>query len=324
VKVVFGAMTLGKEGAEQVRVHDLEEAGRILDVFQKYGHNEIDTAYTYTNGTSEEYLGKIDHQKRGIVVDTKLHPRNNGEFKITHSPADLRKFLEDQLKKLNTTSIDMWYFHGPDRTVPYEDSMRTVNELYKEGKFKRFGLSNYQSWEVAYIVCICDKNGWIKPTAYQGVYNAIHRVVEPELFPCLRKFGLSFYAFNPLAGGFFTGRFSRDAAPEPGSRFDPTKPQGQNYRARYWKEEYWTALDLIQAVATKYSLTLAEIALRWMNHHSLLKKEYGDNVLMGASSTAHLEQNLIDLEKGPLPEEVVTVLDQAWELVRPVASKYWH
>ena len=97
----------------------------------------------------------------------------------------------------------MWYLHGPDRTTPYEETLRAVNELYKEGKFKRFGISNYMSWEVAEIVGICRANGWVQPTVYQGIYNAIQRKVEPELFPCLRKFGIAFYEFNPRTSHLF-------------------------------------------------------------------------------------------------------------------------
>ena len=83
-------------------------------------------------------------------------------------------------------------------------------------------------WEVAEIVGICKANGYIQPTAYQGIYNAIHRKVEPELFPCLRKYGIAFYEFNPLGGGFFTGRYrSMQDSAEPGSRFDPSKGQGK-------------------------------------------------------------------------------------------------
>ena len=116
-------------------------------------------------------------------------------------------------QRLLLSSVEIWYLHGPDRTVPYEETMRVVNDLYKEGYFKKFGLSNFASyvwfwlvllklltkhrWEVAEIVTIAKANGYILPTVYQGVYNAIHRVIEPELLPCLRKFGISFYAFNP-------------------------------------------------------------------------------------------------------------------------------
>lgn len=117
-------------------------------------------------------------------------------------------------------------------------------------------------------------------------------------------------------------------------------------RNRYWRDEYFRALDLIQPVADAHSLTLAEIALRWIEHHSELSRERGDNVLIGASSVAHLEQNLADLEKGPLPDDgassppspfaserapdamrtgvtrstVLDALDKAWEIVKPVAS----
>ncbi|KAI0351262.1 Aldo/keto reductase [Trametes cingulata] len=332
LNIVMGAMTFGEPGKEGARVHDLKDVEAILDVFQAHGHYEIDTARTYSGGTSEEYLGKIDWKKRGLVMDTKLYPnaastrwRGAGGVKISHSPEDLRKFLDISLKALNTDSIDMWYLHGPDRTTPYEVTLKAVNDLYKEGKFKRFGISNYMSWEVAEMVSICRANGYIQPTAYQGIYNAIHRKVEPELFPCLRKFGIAFYEFNPLGGGFFTGRYrSLNDEVEPGSRFDPNKGQGQNYRARYWKEPYFRALAQIEEVSKKHGLTLAEVALRWISHHSLMKREYGDAVLIGASSVKHIEENLNDLEKGPLPEEVLKVLDEAWLSVSPYATEYFH
>ncbi|KAI0783921.1 Aldo/keto reductase [Irpex lacteus] len=322
VKIVMGGMTFGAPGHEGVRVTDLKEIEKILDIFQAHGHNELDTARFYGDGTSEEVLGEIGWQKRGIIAETKLYPTAaNFRFRepppgielASHSPDDLRRYLDKSLKALQADSIELWYLHAPDRTTPYEDTFRAVNELYKEGKFKRFGISNYYSWEVAEIVTLCKYNGWIQPTE-----------VEPELFPALRKFGISFYEFNPLGGGFFTGRYrSLQDGVEPGSRFDPQKTQGQVDHT-YWNETYFKALELIEAAAQKHNLTLAEVALRWVSHHSLLKKEHGDAIIIGASSTKHIEQNLIDLEKGPLPEEVVNVLDDAWKLVSVVATDYWH
>ncbi|KAI0742480.1 Aldo/keto reductase [Daedaleopsis nitida] len=332
LNIVMGAMTFGEAGKEGARVHDLKDVEAILDVFQAHGHYEIDSARTYTGGTSEEYLGKIDWKKRGLVMDTKLYPnasnarlRASGKTIISHSPEDLRKHLDISIKALNTESIDMWYLHGPDRTTPFELTLKAVDELHKEGKFKRFGISNYMSWEVAEIVGICKANGYIQPTAYQGIYNAIHRKVEPELFPCLRKFGIAFYEFNPLGGGFFTGRYrSLQDEIEPGSRFDPNSGQGKNYRNRYWNEPYFRALSKIEAVAAAHGLTMAEIALRWISHHSLMQRAHGDAVLIGASSLRHMEQNMVDLEKGPLPEEVLKVLDDAWLEVSPYATPYFH
>ncbi|KAJ3525988.1 hypothetical protein NM688_g8318 [Phlebia brevispora] len=314
------------------RVSNIKDVEAIFDVFQSHGHSEIDTARVYCGGTAEGLIGKLDLKGRGIKVETKLYP-NAIRFRgkkpdseiISHTPEDLRKYLDISLKELNVDQLEMWYLHGPDRTTPYEVTLKTVNDLYKEGKFKRFGISNYMSWEVAEMVEICKANGYIQPTAYQGIYNAIHRKVEPELFPCLRKYGISFYAFNPLGGGFFTGRYhSINDTVEPGSRFDPNKNQGQNYRSRYWKDAYFKALESIEAVTSKHGLTLAEVALRWMTHHSLLKREYGDTIIIGASSLEHIKQNMIDLEKGPLPGDVVHVLDEAWLAVQTSATNYYH
>jgi len=332
LNIVMGAMTFGYEGTEGSRIHTPEGVSEILDVFQKHGHTEIDSARVYTSGTSEELLGKIDHKARGLLLETKLYPRvaragatSTDEEAISHQPESLRKNLERSLKALNTDQLEIWYLHGPDRSTPYEVTLKAVNDLYKEGKFRRFGISNYHSWEVAEMVLIARANGYIQPTVYQGIYNAIHRGVEPELFPCLRKFGLSFYCFNALGGGFFTGKYtSIDGEIPPNTRFDPSKGQGRNYRNRYWKDPYFKAVDLVRAASESHNLTLAEVALRWVSHHSLLKRDKGDAVIIGASSVSHLEQNLADLEKGPLPESILSVLDEAWVLVSPHASNYWH
>jgi len=329
LNIVMGAMTFGEKGQEGARVHDVKEIEAILDIFQAHGHVEIDAARTYCGGTCEEYLGKIDWQRRGLKMETKLAPRlasraTEAVHQITHSPEDLRKNLEISLRALKTNQLEMWYLHAPDRTTPYEVTLKAVNDLYKEGKFKRFGISNYMAWEIAEIVGICKANGYIQPTAYQGIYNAVHRGVEPELFPCLRKYGISFYEFNPLGGGFFTGRYNKiDDKVEEGSRFDPEKNQGMNYRKRYWNEAYFKAMASIDAVAKAHNLTMAEIALRWISHHGLMSREHGDSVLIGASSKKHIEQNMIDLEKGPLPDDVMKALDEAWTSVKPYASKYY-
>ncbi|GJE95535.1 aldo/keto reductase [Phanerochaete sordida] len=327
--IVMGCMPFGAAGTEACRVHDPKEVGAILDVFQAHGHNEVDTARVYCNGTSEEMLATAEWKRRGLVMGTKLYPtvvfKTQGIPQVTHSPEDLRKHLDESLKALKTDCIDLWYLHGPDRSTPYEVTLKTVDELYKEGKFKRFGISNYMSWEVAEIAGICKANGYIEPTVYQGIYNAVHRAVEPELFPCLHKFNIAFYAFNPLAGGFFTGRYrTLQDAVDPGSRFDPSKFHGKGYRNRYWNEAYFAALAALEPVVRRHGLSLAEVALRWMAHHSVLRRAHRDAVIIGASSLKHVEQNLIDLEKGPLPEEVVRALDEAWASVKGVASNYFH
>ncbi|KAE8394503.1 NADP-dependent oxidoreductase domain-containing protein [Aspergillus alliaceus] len=330
---VFGSMTFGKAGVEGVRVSTIEDAAAILDVFQAHGHKEVDSARLYGAGSTEETLAKVHWAERGLVMETKLYPsagKNMGGMSALayrHTAKDLRRGMMESLEALGTRKVDMWYLHGPDRNTPFEETLREVNELYKEGYFNRLGISNYMSWEVAQICEICEKNGWIKPSVYQGIYSAIHRAIEPELLPCLRYYGIALYAFQPLAGGFLTSRYRRDMSDEehePGSRFDPKRWQGNLHRGRYWNEFYFDALDVIRPVAKKLGLTEAECAFRWLSHHSGMGREKGDAIIVGASSAAQLEQNLTDTEKGPLPEEMVEALDAAWLRVKGVVPKYFH
>lgn len=111
---------------------------------------------------------------------------------------------------------------------------------------------------------------------------------------------------------------------EEGSRFDPNRNQGQNYRRRYWKDEYFDALDILRPVVKKHGLTEAEAALRWMTNHSLMKREYSDAIIIGASSAKQLDENLANLEKGPLPDEVVQAFDEGWLKVKGVCASYFH
>ena len=154
------------------------------------------------------------------------------------------------------------------------------------------------------------------------MYSALQRAVEPELFPCLRHYGIAFYNFSPIGGGILTDRYHRDTTEhEEGSRFDPKRMQSA--RRQYWNDAYFDALDVIRPVAKELGMTTAEAALRWASHHSLMKREYGDAVITGASSTAQLEENLTNLEKGPLPERMVKAFDEGWAIIKGVCGSYF-
>ncbi|TKY90956.1 hypothetical protein EX895_000954 [Sporisorium graminicola] len=333
IKIVFGCMTFGAPGVEQSRVHDLDDCRAILDIFASHGHTELDTARMYGAGSSEEYLRQLGYTvpsaSHRFTIATKVFPSaRNPNFpskdKYTFEPADIHRAVADSLRSLGTEQFDLFYLHAPDREVDLERTLEAVNAEFEQGRFKRFGVSNYTADEVQTIVDITSRHGWVKPSVYQGVYNALTRTPEPDLFPTLRRNHIAFYAFNPLGGGLFVGHHSPDSKPEQGSRFDPQRSQGQMYRKRYWNDHYFQALDLIRGSADKHGLTLAEIALRWMMHHSQLKREAGDAVIIGASSKNHIDANLVDFEKGPLPQQVVDKVDEAWEIIKPQAPAYHH
>lgn len=165
----------------------------------------------------------------------------------------------------------------------------------------------------------------VRPTIYQGMYNAIQRNIEPELIAVCRRYGLDIVVYNPVAGGLFSGKIKSKDVPAEGRFSDTSSLMGQRYRERYFQDATFDALRLIEPVVQKHNLTMLETAFRWLVHHSKLNiKDGNDGILIGVSSPHQLEANLTDIEKGPLPEEVVKVLDEAWLVTKPTAAYYWH
>jgi aflatoxin B1 aldehyde reductase len=274
------------------------------------------------SGKQETWTGKAGWQDRKLTLATKHYPFQPGQ----HSPEKIRAALETSLKELNAekSGVDIFYLHAADRSIPFKVTLEAVNEMHKEGKFKRLGLSNFTSFEVAEVALTCQANGWVRPTIWQGMYNAITRSIETELIPACKRYGLDIVVYNPIAGGLFSGKFKLDEVPKDG-RFSDTARSGKMYRDRYFKDANFEALRIIQPVVEKNGLTLIETAFRWLVHHSKLNITDGnDGIIIGVSSLTQLKQNLELLEKGPLPEEVVKALDEAWLVAKSTTAPYWH
>lgn len=222
--------------------------------------------------------------------------------------------------------MQILYLHCPDRGTPFAETLEAVNELHKAGKFVQLGISNFAAHEVAEVVMMCKHHGWVRPTIYQGMYNCITRHIEQELFVACRRYGLDIVVYNPLAGGLFSGKIkSKDIVPESGRFSDEAGILGDRYRERYFKDGVFRALQIAEQAVDKAGLTLIETALRWMVHHSGLNVIGGnDGIIIGVSSVEQLESNLDNVEKGPLPAEVVQALEEAWHASKQDAPVYWH
>ena len=307
VELILGTMTFGPQ------VDDLD-AAKMIELFTRAGHHELDAAYVYNEGETERILGKIVDSDE-VRLATKVNPRITGKL-----DADaVNSQFEESLSRLKRTSVDLLYFHFPDPSTPPEGPLEAVHKLYEEGKFKEFGLSNYPAWEVSKLYHLCDKYGWIRPTVYQGMYNALSRGVESELFHAIRDFKMRFYAYNPLAGGLLSGKYSRfNDSPEPG-RFT----HRPNYKDRYWKESFFEALDLIGKECEKEGITLVDAAFRWLAKHSFLDPSQGDGIIVGVSKLGHLEKNLSFIHKPNLPNNLLRSFDEAWESTKKDEPSYF-
>ncbi|KAJ6789064.1 hypothetical protein PWT90_00366 [Aphanocladium album] len=322
-RVILGLMTFGPDKEAGARITDTATLGKALDVLKARGYDEVDTARIYVDGAQEAFTREAKWKDRGFTLATKVvYPYKPGG----NNAKAVRESVEKSLADLGTDCVDILYLHCPDRGTPFAETLEAVNELHKEGKFVNLGISNFAAHEVAEVVMTCKYNGWVRPTIYQGMYNCITRHIEQELFVACRRYGLDIVAYNPLAGGLFSGKIkSKDVVPESGRFSDEGGSLGDRYRERYFKDGVFRALQIAEQAVDKAGLTLIETALRWMVHHSGLNIIGGnDGIIIGVSSVEQLENNLDNIEKGPLPAEVVKALDEAWEASKQDAVQYWH
>ncbi|KAF9275951.1 hypothetical protein BGZ68_010358 [Mortierella alpina] len=302
-RIILGAMTFGLEGSSAETTVKVKGVEAVLSM--------LPTAH--------------------LKIATKVYPGFPGAHEAEH----LSKQFRQSLTALKTQKVDILYLHAPDYATPFEVTLKAIDDLYREGHFERFGLSNFASWHVAQICELCKQHGYVQPSVYQGMhlhdyaqqladrilqYNPIARSVVPELLPCLKEYNIGFYAYNPIGGGLLSGKYKGEDEVIEGSRYDPKTFFGKFFRERYWNRLNLEGVQLLSKAAAENHLTLLEATLRWMRHHSGLEAK--DGILIGASSMRHLEENLVDLEKGPLPQAMVDAFDEAWEHVKAASAHY--
>lgn len=303
----------------------------ILQLLTAYNITELDTARVYNGGKSEELLGQVRQSDPSLFSKFKVSTKAPAWAPGSLAPDSIRKNCEASLKALGLDKCDIYYLHGPDRTVPLVDQCRTINDLYTENKFTRFGVSNLPAHEVKEIHEICTSHGWVVPTVYQGGYNPLGRAIE-VLFPVLRELKMNFYAFSPLAGGFLAKPIDQILKPEPGSRFDVMKVFGEIYlkepaiESRHHLEGLLRSDHDLVGLDGPGTCTLKEATLRWMMHHSMLGE--GDAIILGARDVRQAEENLkaamFDGQdgSGDLTHPVQEAMNGMWDSIKEGSWPY--
>uniref|UniRef100_A0A7S2GXY1 TauD/TfdA-like domain-containing protein n=1 Tax=Octactis speculum TaxID=3111310 RepID=A0A7S2GXY1_9STRA len=327
--LVLGTMTFGWDQASSLV--DDAVASKMIQTFVDAGGVEVDTARMYSNGKTEKMIGRvvmgIPTDARAVIrVSTKANPA--GEAGDTSmgglGVANLQGQFTRSLEALGTSSCDIFYLHWPDNETHLEETLREVQRSYEQNMFVRFGLSNYTPEEVAEIHCHMRERGWVLPTVYQGMYNAVTRNVEKDLLPLLRELDMGFYAFNPLAGGMLTGKHAFDM----GANTADGRFKGNDwYQDRFWKEGYFRALQNVQEGCEAQGIPMKNAALRWLSYHSALDGRQGDAVIIGCSSLDQLTENLEafcekENGKGRLPVSLVDLWNDAWASVEGISPHF--
>ncbi|KAK3639879.1 hypothetical protein LTR56_010230 [Elasticomyces elasticus] len=304
IKNAFGGGAIN-EGRPFADPKLLEEAMKIME---NGDCKIIDTAALY--GSSEEMLGKAKAGDR-FIIDTKMRGGFPGPGHA--SKANVISEAENSRKMLGC-DVDIYYIHAPDSGTDLAETLAGINEVYKKGFFKRFGLSNYKAEDVQKVYDHCKENGYPLPSVYQGNYSAVARKQEELLFPTLRKLGIAFYAYSPMAGGFLT-KTKQDIQDGKG-RFGTDTPLGQMYHGMYSKPAYLEALAKWDEISKEEGISKASLAYRWVKYNSPLSPEHGDAIIVGAGSNEQLKDTLETINKGPLSDKAVKRIDELWEGIK--------
>ncbi|MGW3185104.1 aldo/keto reductase [Kitasatospora sp. NPDC001119] len=289
--LALGTATFGTEfgwGAEKA------EARRLFDAYVERGGNFIDTASTYTDGSSERQLGEFTRGGReGLVLATKYTTlRRPGD---PNSAGSHRKSMfasvESSLRRLGTDYLDLLYLHVWDFTTPVEEILRAMDDLVRQGKVLYVAVSNVPAWEVSRMQAVADLRGWSPLVALQIEYNLLNRAAERDLVPMAREMGLGVLPYSPLAGGLLTGTYGRAdltaaaAGPGEGTR------RSFNAGLGMVTERALAVAEVVKEVAAELGRTPAQVALAWTLHRPGVTAP-----VVGARTLTQLEDNLGALE----------------------------
>ncbi|KAK9358161.1 NADP-dependent oxidoreductase domain-containing protein [Lipomyces starkeyi] len=304
VKIIFGAANFEQFSEDTRR--------EILAVLENNNVKEIDTAYLY--GSSEQTLAVA-----GAPTKFTISTKSPGFLPGVLTNSSVIAAADKSLDNLGVAQVDTYFLHSPDSETPLEETLSAVQELYEARKFVRFGLSNFTPKQVQEVYDMMSSKGYVLPSVFQGNYNAVARGYESELFPLLRKLGIKFYAYSPIAGGFLVKSAEAIKAGIQGGRWDKDTPTGQMYLRLYGKPKLLEALYDWDAIAEEAMVTKAALAYRWVTFCSCLDGKYGDAVIIGATKVEQLQESLKTLKDGPLPSSIVAKINKIWDTIKAEA-----
>ena len=306
-EICLGTMTFGHQCDEKTSF-------AILDRAAEQGVTFIDTANVYpvppapeTAGRTEEIVGAwLEGKRDRFVLATKCRMRvGNGPNDQGLSRLHILKAVEDSLRRLRTDFIDLYQTHSVDPETPQEETLRALDDLVRQGKVRYIGCSNYPAWQLALVLGISEKQGWARFDCVQPRYNLLHRDIETELLPLCRDQGVGVIVYNPLAGGFLSGKYRNIEAPVPGTRFTLGKT-GELYRERYWHQAQLEAVDQLRTLFEPRGRSLVTVAIAWV-----LTQPGITSAIVGASRPEQLDQSLAAVNF-PLEAGEMEACDLAW------------
>lgn len=297
----LGAMTFGDE-ADEATSH------AILSRFAEAGGTFIDTADVYSQGVSEEIVGRWltanPEAAEPMVIATKgRFPMGSGPNDVGLSRRHLGRALDASLRRLGVERIDLYQLHAFDALTPIEETLRFLDDSVSAGKISYWGVSNFLGWQITKAVHVARAQGWAAPATLQPQYNLLARDIEHEIVPACLDAGLGLLPWSPLAGGWLTGKYRRDEAPTGATRLGENPERGMEaFAPRNAQGETWRVIEAVERVATARGVSMAQVSLSW-----LAAQPGVTSVILGARNLAQLDDNLLAADLDLTAEEMATL-----------------
>ena len=302
-ELCFGTMTFGGDGIwKAIGSLQQQESSALIKASVDAGINFFDTANVYSYGQSETLLGnaikELGINRQEVVIATKVRGRmGEGVNNVGLSRYHIFNSVDDSLKRLQMDHIDILYVHGVDPFTPLEQIMHALNDVVAAGKVRYIAVCNWPAWMVMKAQGIAERNGWHKFEGLQYFYSLAGRDAEREVFPMAADQKLAIMPWSPLAGGFISGKYTREQEKTGGRRdifdFPPIN-----------KDKAYDIADVLAAIATAHNATVAQVALAWVRHQPLVT-----STIIGAKSIEKLNDNIRSTEISLTAEDLQKLND---------------
>ena len=304
-ELCLGTMTFGGQGFwTAIGKVPQEEVNQIVKTAIDEGINFIDTANGYSEGLSETMLGialkELGIPRQEVFVATKVRIRMGpGANQVGLSRMHILDSVDDSLRRLGLSYIDLLYIHGVDPITPLDETMRGLEDVVRSGKVRYLGISNHPAWMVQKANSYADKMGWTKFVASQNYYTIASRDIEREIVPMAKSENIGIMPWSPLAGGFLSGKFTRHNEVAGDSRRDAYDFPPIN------KEKAYDLIDLMAEIGKNHQVSVAMVALNWV-----IRQPGMTSTIIGAKNLLQLNENIASVNL-LLTNEELQLLNEA-------------
>ncbi len=325
-EICLGCMTFHGGSGFWAAIGTVDQAGATALVARalEAGVNFLDTADVYSEGQSEVLLGQalrdLKVAREDVIVATKVRGRTGpGPNAVGLSRGHIMDQITGSLRRLGLDHVDLYQIHGFDPATPLEETLHALDDCVSRGYVRTIGCSNLAAWQIMKALGISERRGFARFETVQAYYTIAGRDLEREVLPLVEDQGLGVMVWSPLAGGFLSGKFTREGSKSNDARraafdFPPVD-----------KERAYDIIDVMRKIADRRDATVARVALAW-----LLQRKGVMSVIVGAKTVEQLDDNLA-ASKLQLDAEDIAELDAVsaprpeypgWMIARQADQRY--